>query len=142
MRTLEVTVSEPTFVALEQAARVRSQPVENVVRMALDAYLQPAPGVYADPQHSHLSSGGAQRRERIHAEAAAWQALPEATRRRYGSDYVAIYQGQVIDHDRDRLALFRRVRAQFGNVPILITPADAATPREFSILSPRLECTR
>jgi hypothetical protein len=142
MRTLEVTVSEPIYAALEEAGRAHCQPVETVVRMVLDAYLQPVPDAYASLQQPNLNSGSVQRQEIIRVEAAAWRALPEAARRRYGNDYVAVHRGQVIDRDADRLTLFRRVRARFGNVPILITPANAPSPREFAILSPRLERIR
>ena len=62
MRTLEVTISGPTFLVLEWVARIRSEPVENVVMIALDAYLQPAPDPYVAAQHSNATSYGAQRR--------------------------------------------------------------------------------
>jgi hypothetical protein len=86
----------------------------------------------------HHSTQAAQRRAKIHIEAEAWRAMPEATRRRYRNQFVAVHNGQVIDHDADRLLLYRRVRKKLGDVPVLITPGGASHPYEFQILSPRL----
>jgi len=76
---------------------------------------------------------------RISAEAAAWYARPDADREPYTRQYVAVLQGEVVDHDADRLALARRVRARYPGTPVLITTAEARAPREFQIRSPRLE---
>ncbi len=82
---------------------------------------------------------GHERRASIHAEALAWQAIPETMRRSYGDDFVAVYNQEVIDHDPDRLTLYRRVHKKLGDVPILISPADAPAPREIYVLTPRFE---
>ena len=47
--------------------------------------------------------------------------------------------GNVIDHDLDRLILYRRVRQKMGDLPLLITPANAKHPREIRLLTPRFE---
>lgn len=80
-----------------------------------------------------------ERRAKIHTEALAWRAMPEETRRAYGSSFVAVHDGKVIDHDLDRLTLYRRVRQKMGDVPVLITPANANHPREIRLLTPRFE---
>jgi hypothetical protein len=75
---------------------------------------------------------------RISAEAAAWYARPDADREPYAGQYVAVLRGEVLDHDSDRLALAQRIRARYPETPVLITAAEARTPREFQIRSPRL----
>ena len=80
-----------------------------------------------------------ERRAKIHTEALAWRAMPEETRRAYGDAFVAVHDGKVIDHDADRLTLFRRVRQKMGQVPVLITPANANHPREIRVLTPHFE---
>jgi hypothetical protein len=40
--TLELSLSETTYTTLRQAAKQRSQPIEDVVEDALIAFLQPA----------------------------------------------------------------------------------------------------
>jgi hypothetical protein len=79
---------------------------------------------------------------KIREEAAAWRSLSHRERAGYGSSYIAVHQGEVVDHDMDRLSLHKRVRARFGDVPVLITPALADNPREFVLRSPRLERVR
>lgn len=78
-------------------------------------------------------------RAQISAEAEAWYARPAEDRQPYLGQYVAVRAGQVIDHDPDRVALYHRVRRQYPHTPVLITSAEARRPREFLILSPRLE---
>ncbi|PKO22017.1 MAG: hypothetical protein CVU38_11635 [Chloroflexi bacterium HGW-Chloroflexi-1] len=139
MPTLEVTLSEPAYVVLEQTACERRQPVEAIVRDALSIFLRLPKPETAEGSVAPAAATGAWRRAGIHIEAKAWRAMPATVRRRYGSEFVAVHNGQVVDHDPDRLVLYRRVHERVGNVPVLITPADAPSPREFWILSPHFE---
>ena len=75
-------------------------------------------------------------RAEISDEGEAWRFLPAATRRNYGEDFVAVHNREVVDHDTDRLTLHRRNRPRFSDVPVLITPANSPSPREFQLLSP------
>ena len=50
---------------------------------------------------------------------------------------MAVRGGKVVDSDADRLALLKRVRKQYHREPILITPAAAESPREFTRLGLR-----
>lgn len=76
---------------------------------------------------------------RISAEAAAWYTRAEVERNPYAGQYVAVLQGEVIDHDADRVALAQRVRARYPETPVLLIAAEARAPRAFHIRSPRLE---
>ncbi|HET90013.1 MAG TPA: hypothetical protein ENN99_04620 [Chloroflexi bacterium] len=78
-------------------------------------------------------------RAEISAEIEAWYARLSQDRQLYLGQYVAVRAGRVIDHDADRVALYRRVRRQSPDTPVLITTAEARRPREFLVLSPRLE---
>lgn len=75
----------------------------------------------------------------IAREQAAWYALPESARARYHGEYVAVYQGQVVDHDPDQRALYLRVRQRFGRAPIALLCAAWDEPPTYVIRSPRLE---
>ena len=75
----------------------------------------------------------------LRAEAAYWYRRPAEERQPYVGQYVAVHRQTVVDHDPDRRALYLRVRARFPDVPVLLVEADAEAPREFTILSPRLE---
>lgn len=72
-------------------------------------------------------------------EQEAWFALPSANRQRYAGRYVAVQNGQVIDHDPDQRTLYLRVRAHVGDQPVLIINADWSTPPTLTLHSPHLE---
>lgn len=57
-------------------------------------------------------------------EQEAWYATPQSEREQYLGQYVAIYQGHVIDADEDRIALVKRVRAHYPGAPIPILAAE------------------
>ncbi len=139
MPTLELSLSEITYTTLRRAAKQRSQPIESVVEDALIAFLQPTAVSEKDAGNGSSALLGDWRRAKIHIEAEAWRSLPAATQHSYGEDFVAVHNRQVVDHDRDRLTLHRRIRARFGDVPVLITPAGSPSPREFQLMSPRVE---
>ena len=73
------------------------------------------------------------------AEQAAWFAQPAGKRRRYGEDYVAVYHGEVVDHDPDQRSLYLRVRARYGRIPVLIVPAKWNQPPVYVFHSTQLE---
>jgi hypothetical protein len=63
-----------------------------------------------------------------------WYAtLPERERRRYAGQFVAVYQNAVVDHDPNRLALYKRIREHYGHQAVLIIPAEG--PPEFNIIN-------
>ena len=79
------------------------------------------------------------RNEQIGTEQASWYALPAAKRERYNNQFVAVKNGQVVDHDADQRALYLRVRMQFGSAPVATLWAGWSEPPLFDIRSPRLE---
>ncbi len=139
MPTLELDLSEATYTSLRQAAERRNQPIASVVEDALNAFLQPPASSEASSDDGPSEPTIGWRQAKIHAEARSWRSLPPAVQRSYGNDFVAVHNGQVVDHDGDLLTLYLRMRTRFGDVPILITPASASSPREFQVLSPRVE---
>ena len=77
------------------------------------------------------------RQKRIVAESEAWYALPVEKRQSYAGEYVAVYGGCVVDSDPDRLALYYRVREQFGRQPVLITEGGDKPIPVYRVRSPR-----
>lgn len=140
MPTLEITLNPATYASLRQAALQRRQSLELVVEDALAAFLhQPARPNQTTNGDLTADGEGIERRAKIRAEAEAWRALSDAVRESYGLEFVAVHEGHVIDHDADRLALYRRVRQRLEDTAVLITPAAGPSPREFRMASPRLE---
>jgi hypothetical protein len=74
---------------------------------------------------------------RLEAALDWYMKLPEHERGRYVGKFVAVYQNAVVDHDMDRLALYKRVRVPYGSQAVLIIPAEG--PPEFNIISTRIE---
>lgn len=58
--------------------------------------------------------------------------------KKYQGQHVALYQGQVVDHDEDASRLERRVREQFNWVPVLVAPVRPG-PRRDDALDWRLD---
>ncbi|MCC6607976.1 MAG: hypothetical protein IT327_32520 [Anaerolineae bacterium] len=65
----------------------------------------------------------------IEKEIASFERMQAELSQRYGSQYVAIYRGKVVEHGPDRLILTEQVYAQFGAVPFFVERADATEPR-------------
>ncbi len=80
-----------------------------------------------------------QRRSQLAAEQAAWYTRLPDERARYRGKFVAVHNGQVVDHDPDQRTLYLRARARFGHTPVLIIRADWDEPPVYTIHSPRLE---
>ncbi len=72
------------------------------------------------------------------AEQEAWFARPKYERERYRGQFVAIRDGNVIDHDLAQNALLLRVRTKFGEAPIPILSGDWDTTPEYVFHSPSL----
>jgi len=65
------------------------------------------------------------------------QMLPELLNR-YRDQYVAVYQGQVIDHDRDQTALVMRLDQTHPEAAVLVKRVTAEPERVLRMPSPRL----
>lgn len=71
-------------------------------------------------------------------EEAAYQAMHAELWRKYPQQHVAIYQGELVDHDEDAAALYLRMRQQYPGEFVLMTPVGPKAEEEYRILSPRL----
>ncbi len=117
MYTLEV--SDILASALEEEAKAEGVPKAAVLEKAFKHYRR------------------VMHQRRLQASLRWYTTLPEQEQALYSGKFVAIYQNAVIDHDADRLALYKRVRERYGHQAVLIIPA--AGPPDFNIISARLE---
>jgi len=74
----------------------------------------------------------------IEQEIAAFERRQAELSQRFGSHYVAIYQGEVGGHWPDKHTLIEQVYAQFGEVPCFIERADVTEPRTARMPSIRI----
>lgn len=76
---------------------------------------------------------------KIASEETAYQAQHPRLLTLYGGRFIAMHNGQVIDHDADELALYLRVRHQYPQLGILIKRVTTEAEEVWQMRSPRLE---
>lgn len=74
----------------------------------------------------------------IEKEIAFFERMQAELSQQYGDHYVAIYQGGVVAHGPDRLALVEQVYARFGAAPCFVERANATEPRTARMPSMRI----
>jgi hypothetical protein len=72
-------------------------------------------------------------------EVAAFEELHADLVKQYLGEYVAIYQGRVIDHDRNESELIDRIEATYPTAVVLVRCVQEQLPPPLYIRSPRLE---
>ena len=75
--------------------------------------------------------------KRIDEESQRFQAKHAELRAQYAGEYIAMRDGTVLDHDADLSTLHQRIRAQYGDEPILMAPVTSQPSQSFKVLSPR-----
>lgn len=63
-------------------------------------------------------------------EREAYEAMHPELCKRYPDQYVAIYQGEVVDHDEDEIALLKRRRKNFRGKSVLVTQVEETPERK------------
>jgi hypothetical protein len=69
-------------------------------------------------------------REAIHAETEAFLDMHDELVGKYEGEHVALCRGEVVDHGEAPSRLERRVREQFGELPVLIAPVKSKPRQE------------
>ena len=106
---------------LKQAASEQTTKPEEIVETAVRAYLRQI------------------EREKIKAEVEAFRSMHDKLVKEYLGQYVAIHNGQVVDHDEDFQPLHSRIRQRFGRQPVLLRRVEAEPERVLVFRSPRFE---
>lgn len=78
------------------------------------------------------------RRTQVAAQTKRFQAQQMTLYAQYPNQYVAFYNDAVLDHDNDMRTLALRVRAEHGNLPIVIAQVTSEPVTEYKMRSPRL----
>jgi hypothetical protein len=79
------------------------------------------------------------RREKVRKELQAFQQQRQTVLINYPGEYVAIHQGQVIDHDVDLRTLHLRIFDQLGHTLVLLKQVNPEPERELVFRTPRFE---
>jgi predicted DNA-binding protein len=81
-------------------------------------------------------------RRQISEESQIYQKHHAELKMQYLGQYIAMYNGQVVDHDREVAVLRQRVRQRFGWKPVMITLVEDVAERAFVRHGFRLETAR
>ena len=69
-------------------------------------------------------------RAQMNRNVIAYQALHSRLVKHYLGHYVAIYQGKLVDHHTDPIALLQRIRAKYPGQVVLRRKVEAVAERE------------
>jgi hypothetical protein len=128
----QVTLSLPEklYERAEHLARLRQQDITTVIEDLLDDTL---PSIEGDNEISTVS----QPDDALDREMQAYIRLHPALKEKYFGKYVAVYGGELIDHDEDFEALYERVRSQYPHDIVWMSPVKEEPIETIYIRSPR-----
>ena len=75
-------------------------------------------------------------REKLRKEIAAYEVMHPQIKEKYLGEWVAVHDGQLVDHDPDRAALYMRVRQAYGNLSVLIREVTEEPSRDLWLRTP------
>jgi hypothetical protein len=81
-----------------------------------------------------------ERRQLLQRESEAFCALHEQLLATHAGEFVAIYDGRLVDYDRDQESLLLRLDTNFPTVPVLIKQVLPDPQETYLIRSPRFVC--
>ncbi|HCB50210.1 MAG TPA: hypothetical protein DEP47_11985 [Chloroflexi bacterium] len=119
-----VTIPQAVYDRVKQLAILRNQKVADLLAEAI-ALVEADMATPSDEQ-------------RMAREEAAYQTMYDELKTKYAGEYVAIFNGQLIDHDSDELALLRRLDAQYPDDIVLMRKVSAEPEPDLRMRSPRL----
>ncbi len=99
---LSISLSPDLTSSLEQEAIEEDKSVNDIVNSAVENYLH------------------ARQQAKIDQEIVAYQAMHAKLKKEMLGEWIAIHNQKLVDHDIDRVALYRRIRARYDRNPILI----------------------
>ena len=127
-RQITLTISESIYQQAQRLAQLRQQEVADVLADYLSDTFSPNseqlfPQTDADPI--------------VEQERRAYLALHDELWRKYPHEFVAIYKGQLVDHDSDKRALFERIDEKYPDDFVLIRQVDRIPEKVYQFRSTR-----
>ena len=123
-RAVTVTLPESLYTQFEGWAQAARRPVADLL---LDAARQVLPQAHVNPKRSLMQQ-----------QVAAFNAMRETLLAQFAGEFVALKEGQVVDHDADQLALAERVGKQHATEVVLIKQVLPDSPSVLHYRSPRI----
>jgi len=114
----EIVLRSDLHETLEKDAEREARSVNEIVNEAIERYLH-------ERQIAELD-----------VEIAAFEKLHPELRLKYLGQWVAVHEQKLVDHDRDRAALYKRVRAAYGRTDVLIRQVTERPDNEIWVRTP------
>ena len=118
---LTVIIKPTMQTKLEQVADMTGQPIDEIVDQALNQHLE------------RLND------QQLEAEIRAFEQMYADLKENYFGQFVAVYQGQVVDADADIEPLFLRIQDSFGDRTVLIRQVGDTPDETYRFHGVRLE---
>lgn len=113
---VSVQLREPHLInEVEQAALHEGRSPEDLLQEAVRKYL------------------ASYRQKRILAESKVWYQLPADVRNQFVGLFVALYNGEIVDSDKERISLYERIREKYGRQPVLLVEGGDHPMPEYRI---------
>ncbi len=123
--TVTLTLQKPDLIEkLEQIATEQSTSAQDLLHTAVNEFLDKMA------------------RQKIHTESESFRKMHPDLMTKYEGQFVAIHNGQVVDHDEDARDLYLRVQVQYGHIAVLIRRVTPEAQQELVFRSPRLTRAR
>jgi predicted transcriptional regulator len=101
-----ITVEPEIYEQLEAVAEEKQAKTEQIAEEALKRYLWE------------------QNNQKISRESALYREQHSEIKKQFLGKFIAMHQGQIVDHDSDFQILFKRIRERFGNTAVMITNVE------------------
>lgn len=122
-KRITLTIPEAIYEQATSIADSTQQPVDKVFEDALEQVFSPFP---LHEKHSQMAQ-----------EVEAYKAMHSRLIETYLGKYVAVFNGKVIDHDKDVVALSLRINEKLPDEVVLIRRVELASERILNMRSPR-----
>lgn len=87
---------------LAERARLEARSPSDLINEALEYYFH------------------ARQREKLNEEIATYEEMHDQLWQSMPGEWVVIHQQKLVDHDSDRVALYRRIRTKYGRISVLL----------------------
>jgi len=125
-QSITITLPERVYQTVHNLAQKTQQ---NVVQVLTDTIVE-----HFDTPHFPVDPN----RDLMEQEESAYQAMHSELLAHYPHQFVAIFQGKLVDHDQDVVALSQRINTNFPDETVLITDVLPEVAPEIIVRSPRL----
>lgn len=109
-----LTIDPNLYKRIQEAAQIQKASVDEMLDIALRRYLWDLD------------------RRKISEESAIYHQRLAELKTKYLGQYIAMHNGEVVDHDSDFQTLRQRVRKRFGSKPIMITLVEERSSQVFT----------